>query len=503
MAGIMRLDPAVVNRIAAGEVIQRPSNALKELLENSLDAGAKSIAVTAKEGGLASLSITDSGHGIARGDFALVCERFATSKLKAFEDLATVATYGFRGEALASISHVAKVTITSRTAGSPGAYRCKFADGRMLGEPAACAGVVGTIIVAESMFHNVHARRAALGNLADEYARILDVVQRYAIQHSYKGVAFSCMKVGGAGADVRIVAGTSPLMSIANIFGEAVKRELVPISAQLERSMTTPASFTASGFISGPNLALTKGVFILFINSRLVDCGTLRTAIEVAYAEVLPKGKHPFIYLSIELPLQDVDVNVHPTKREVGFLYEEELVGGLVAGVKALLAGANTGRVFATQTVLQINEVATKAEAKAEAALALAAQRGDASAGADDARVATPWVLAPMMAAFARGGAGADDVAPKQPAKAPQKVVRVDHRAHGTMDAFLVQKAPAAKGDDDGVAEVVFLEGGGGGQRGAPCTSTRRRRGNASMRVKRTRRVWVRGGGGGRWPSCR
>ncbi len=380
----MRLDPTVVNRIAAGEVIQRPSNALKEMIENSLDAGSTSISVTSK--GLALLSITDDGCGIRKEDFPLVCERFATSKLSAFEDLTKIRTYGFRGEALASISHVARVTITSMVAGAACAYRASFADGKLAGEPKPCAGVRGTTIVVEDMFHNVPARRAALKNASDEYSRILEVVTRYAIHHGPKGVAFSCKKQGEMVPDVSTPAKTTTLDSIGTIFGASIKRELLGFDAASPSrggggagagagaGARTGAGhdgaeamedgggdgdddrlqFRATGYVSNANYNMKKGVFVLFINARLVDCGPLRRSLESLYSEILPKGTHPFLYLAIDMPTEHVDVNVHPTKREVGFLHQDELVEAVCAAVSAKLRGANASRTFHTQTLLPL-----------------------------------------------------------------------------------------------------------------------------------------------------
>ena len=196
---IYKLDDSVVNQIAAGEILQRPWNAVKELIENSHDASATSISVVAAEGGLSSLTVTDNGCGINYDDLSLVCERFATSKLTRFEDLQTVQTFGFRGEALASISQVSRLTVVSRVAGSKCAYKAFYVGGKMTpisgsgsADPVPCAGIQGTGIIVDGLFYNLPTRRSSF-SADEEYQRILTLCQKYAILWS--DICFSCGKV--------------------------------------------------------------------------------------------------------------------------------------------------------------------------------------------------------------------------------------------------------------------------------------------------------------------
>ncbi|KFV67159.1 DNA mismatch repair protein Mlh1 [Dryobates pubescens] len=346
MAGVIRrLDEAVVNRIAAGEVIQRPANAIKEMIENCLDAKSTSIQVVVKEGGLKLIQVQDNGCGIRKEDLDIVCERFTTSKLQRFEDLTSISTYGFRGEALASISHVAHVTVTTKTADAKCAYRATYSDGKIKAPPKPCAGNQGTQITVEDLFYNVNTRRKALKSPTEEYAKILEVVGRYAIHNS--GISFSVKKQGDTVSDVRTVSNASTVDNIRSIFGNAVSRELIEVGCE-----DASLAFTMKGYITNANYSVKKCVFLLFINHRLVESAALRKAIETVYAAYLPKGSHPFLYLSLEISPQNVDVNVHPTKHEVHFLHEDSILERVQQHVESKLLGSNSSRMYFTQTLL-------------------------------------------------------------------------------------------------------------------------------------------------------
>ncbi|XP_014250144.1 DNA mismatch repair protein Mlh1 isoform X2 [Cimex lectularius] len=343
---IKKLDETVVNRIAAGEVIQRPANALKELLENSLDAKATNIQVTLKEGGLKLLQIMDNGSGIRSEDLEIVCERFTTSKLREFEDLSSIATFGFRGEALASISHVAHLTITTKTASQKCAYKASYCDGRLKEKPKLCAGNQGTLIVVEDLFYNVATRKKSLKNASEEHAKVVEVVSRYAIHNP--SVGFSLKKQGEPTADVRTNPNSTHIDNIRTIFGNNIARELLEIT-----ETDDVLKFKLHGYITNVNFSTKKHThFILFINNRLVNSTALKRTLEDLYTLYLPKGSHPFIYLSISLDPKNVDVNVHPTKHEVHFLHEDAVIESTKQAIEKKLLGSNTSRVFYTQAKL-------------------------------------------------------------------------------------------------------------------------------------------------------
>ncbi|TAQ85943.1 hypothetical protein B7494_g5748 [Chlorociboria aeruginascens] len=349
---IKALDPDVINKIAAGEIIVAPVHALKELIENAVDAGSTSLEILVKEGGLKLLQITDNGHGINKEDLSILCERFTTSKLKAFEDLTSIGTYGFRGEALASISHIAHLTVTTKTKDSNCAFRAHYDSGHLVpakpgqsADPKPTAGRQGTQITVEDLFYNVPTRRRAFRSASEEYNKIIDVIGRYAIHCD--GVAFSCKKHGDSGTTITTQANSSTADRIRQIYGSSVASELIEFTSSDSRW-----GYRVRGWTTNANYHVKKTTLLLFINHRSVDSSNIRKAIEQTYSTFLPKGGHPFTYISLEIDPHRVDVNVHPTKREVNFLNEDEIIEKICTDIRVKLAHVDTSRTFMTQTLL-------------------------------------------------------------------------------------------------------------------------------------------------------
>ncbi|KAL7796644.1 histidine kinase-like ATPase [Trichoderma ceciliae] len=349
---IRALDPDVVNKIAAGEIIVAPVHALKELVENAVDAGSTSLEILVKDGGLKMLQITDNGGGIEKGDLEILCVRHTTSKISTFEDLSSIATYGFRGEALASISHIAHLTVTTKTKDSSLAWRAHYLDGKLApakpgqsAEPKGVAGRQGTQITVEDLFFNVPTRRRAFRSYADEFNKIIDMAGRYAVH--CKGVGFTCKKAGEASNTLSVQAQATVIDRIRQIHGSNVANELIELSVSDDRW-----GFSANGYVTNANYHIKKTTLLLFINHRCVESSTMKKALEQTYSSFLPKGGHPFIYLSLEIDPARVDVNVHPTKREVHFLNEEEVIQAICKTIEAELATVDTSRTFMTQTLL-------------------------------------------------------------------------------------------------------------------------------------------------------
>lgn len=349
---IRALEQDVVNKIAAGEIIVAPVHALKELIENAVDAGSTSLEILVKEGGLKLLQITDNGCGISKDDLPILCERFTTSKLKSFEDLQAIGTYGFRGEALASISHIAHLAVTTKTYDSSCAWKAHYAGGKLTPakpgqseDPKPCAGRQGTQISVEDLFYNVPTRRRAFRSASEEYAKIAEVVGKYAVH--CQGVAFSCKKHGEAGAGVAVPANANIRDRIRLTQNSNAANELIDFQISSDQY-----GFRAAGLVSNANYNGKKTTMLLFINHRSVDSSAIKKAIEQTYSVFLPKGGKPFIYLSLDIDPARVDVNVHPTKREVNFLNEDEIIELVCEEIRTQLGKVDTSRTFMTQSLL-------------------------------------------------------------------------------------------------------------------------------------------------------
>ncbi|KZV99557.1 hypothetical protein EXIGLDRAFT_738920 [Exidia glandulosa HHB12029] len=316
-------------------------------------------------GGLKLLQLRDNGCGIRREDLPILAERFTTSKLAKFDDLSSLETYGFRGEALASISFVAHLSVTTKTKTDSCAWKACYANGALAPakagqtpDPKPCAGTDGTIITVENLFHNVPVRLAALRNPSDEYARLLDVMTKYAVHKP--SVSFTCRKTGAGQPDMHTPGGTSTGTkdNIHRLYGASVSAALIQIASGEDGEEEVvdggeKMDWRYDAWCSNASYAAKSLKFILFINGRLVDSLPLRRAIESVYAPILAKGSHPFVYLSLHLSPHCLDVNVHPTKREVRFLFEDEVIARFTAVLSSKLAEHAQSRPFTFNTGTQ------------------------------------------------------------------------------------------------------------------------------------------------------
>jgi DNA mismatch repair protein MLH1 len=311
-------------------------------------------------------------------DLPILCERFTTSKLKAFEDLTSIGTYGFRGEALASISHIAHLKVATRTKESSCAWEAHYADGKLASpkpgqsaEPKPKAGRQGTQITVEDLFYNVPSRRRAFRSASEEYAKILELVGKYAVHCS--GVSFSCKKAGdNSGSSVSVPASATIKDRIRQLHGSAVANELVSLQSENDQW-----GFKCEGWISTANHSAKRTTMLLFINHRSVDSAVIKKSVEQTYTAFLPKGSHPFFYLSLEIEPARVDVNVHPTKREVHFLNEEEIVAMICDEIRTSLSKVDTSRSFMTQSLLSNPKVPFATPMKQTAPIAATPTTGD------------------------------------------------------------------------------------------------------------------------------
>ncbi|MGE5313505.1 MAG: DNA mismatch repair endonuclease MutL [Acidobacteriota bacterium] len=324
-ATINILPASLANKIAAGEVVQRPESVVKELLENAIDAHAASVAVTIRDGGKTLIQIADNGDGMSEEDASLAFLRHATSKISTYDDLEHIHTLGFRGEALASIAAVAQVELKTRRRTDDAGTLVRIADG-VIQDQEKTGMTGGTTIAVKNLFYNTPARRHFLKSNSTEFKHIYEVIQRIAL--SYPQIAFSFVSDGDSILD--LPPGTLD-DRLKNLFGERHFSTLIPVQEQTEL-------ISISGYIGKPNFARkSKAEQFLFMNGRFIVSRALAHAIYSGYEHLVEKGNFPFYLLSLTLDPYKVDVNVHPSKMEVKFSDEQSIYRIVMAVVRRAL----------------------------------------------------------------------------------------------------------------------------------------------------------------------
>src|SRR5215212_5577391 len=330
MSKIRVLSDHVANQIAAGEVVERPASVAKELVENSIDAGARRVEVEVEAGGRRLLRVSDDGEGMTRDDAVLAFERHATSKITSTADLERVSTLGFRGEALASIASVARVELVTQREGETEGTRVLIEGGRMR-DVAPAARPKGTTITVRDLFFNVPARRKFLRSEATESFHLTNLVTHYALAHPEISFALT-----NNGREVLRVAPASDLRERAyQIFGDEFVESLLAVAGGFE------GVARVSGFVSAPRARrTTRDAQYLFVNGRYVRDRLVARALTEGYRTVLPHGVYPSALLFLEVPPEEVDVNVHPAKTEVRFRRASAVADAVREAVRgALYAG--------------------------------------------------------------------------------------------------------------------------------------------------------------------
>jgi DNA mismatch repair protein MutL len=333
------LSEQLASQIAAGEVVERPSSVVKELVENSLDAGARTINISVQEGGRQSIQVADDGLGIPASEIETAFMRHATSKLQSAEDLNAIQTLGFRGEALAAISAVSQVTVVSRAQGEAAGVRLTLA-GTIVTSRDVVGAPQGTVIAVENLFYNVPARLKFLKSITTEKRLIDEFVTRYAL--AYPDVRFRLTHNG------RITFQTSGSGTVLDVllavYGPETARQLLSIEgAHLEEETTPDDSphripISVSGYVGPPSLHwANRSQITLFLNGRLIKDTSLTYAVIQAYHTLLPTGRYPLGILFITVPPTEVDVNVHPTKTEVRFHHSNAVFGAAQKAVRRTL----------------------------------------------------------------------------------------------------------------------------------------------------------------------
>ncbi|MBP1907884.1 DNA mismatch repair endonuclease MutL [Methanolobus bombayensis] len=323
---IQLLDESTINKIAAGEVIERPASVVKELIENSIDAYATDVRVEIGGYGTKSMLIVDNGIGMSHMDASLAFKKHATSKISNIDDLNHILTMGFRGEALASIASVAKVELTTRQEGDIEGTRV-VVDSTGVKNISSAGTAVGTSILVNDLFYSTPARKKYLKSARTEIAHIVDVVSRNCLAHP--DVSFTLVIDGKV--TLKSPASAKMLDSIVHLYGADVARSLVPLEYESDL-------ITISGYISKPELTRSgKDLQVFLINDRPVFSKQLSNAVRLGYYTLLPKGRYPAAFLTFTIDPVNLDVNVHPAKREVRLSHEKEIERMIISAVEDAL----------------------------------------------------------------------------------------------------------------------------------------------------------------------
>ncbi|MBR6771847.1 MAG: DNA mismatch repair endonuclease MutL [Clostridia bacterium] len=338
MPVINKLSKHMANLIAAGEVVERPASAAKELIENSIDAGATRITVEIKDGGISLLRVTDDGCGIAPDQAETAFQRYATSKISKEEDLFGIGTMGFRGEALAAIAAVSKTTMLTSTGDGEG--RVVSVEGGVVTENTEAGCPKGTTVAVRELFYNTPARHKFLKKDSSEAAAVQNVCTRAAVAHP--DIAFRLIRDGET---VLSTTGDGDVFSaVYCIYGREFASGLTKVDYSLD-------GIRVAGYVCRPDFARkNRSLQMFFVNTRPVKSLMLQSALEEAFRQRMVSGRYPTCFLNIEIPLSLVDVNVHPTKTEVKFSGEKHVFEAVYYGVKSALAALDGESVFAPES---------------------------------------------------------------------------------------------------------------------------------------------------------
>ncbi len=328
------LDKEVVARIAAGEVVERPASVVKELVENSLDAGSSQISVEVRGGGVSLIRVTDNGTGIPAKEVELAFDRYATSKIGDLEDLDSISSLGFRGEALPSIAAVAQVEVVACAVGESVGTYLNLKDGVVI-DQGSRGRSQGTTVTVRSLFAKVPARLKFLKSPATENSHIADVVSRYAL--AFPEVKFT-LSIDGR-ENLRTPGNGRLIDSGIEVYGLEVARNMLEINRDKEwEGEATVSSPVVTGLIGSPAVSRSnRGYLSLFVNRRWVNSRMLAWAVEEAYHGLLMQGKHPVAIINISILQKEIDINVHPTKTEVKFQNEHLVFGAVQKAVRRTL----------------------------------------------------------------------------------------------------------------------------------------------------------------------